>query len=75
MAGTEQNLPQNDGSDSAEVANAHLGDGLYSTTLPGDHLEARRRAFATTHWSLVLAAGSTQSLQAKEALETLCRAY
>ncbi len=31
--------------------------------------------FTTTHWSLVLAAGNTQSLQAKEALETLCRAY
>jgi DNA-directed RNA polymerase specialized sigma24 family protein len=33
------------------------------------------RAFATTHWSLMLAAGDTQSPQAKEALETLCRAY
>jgi RNA polymerase sigma-70 factor (ECF subfamily) len=33
------------------------------------------KAFATTHWSLVLAAADTQSPQAKKALETLCRAY
>jgi RNA polymerase sigma-70 factor (ECF subfamily) len=33
------------------------------------------RAFATTHWSLVLAAGDTQSPQAKEALEKLCCTY
>jgi RNA polymerase sigma factor (sigma-70 family) len=31
--------------------------------------------FATTHWSVVLAAGQSQSLQAGEALEKLCRAY
>lgn len=31
--------------------------------------------FATTHWSLVLAAGLGDSPQAAEALEKLCRAY
>jgi RNA polymerase sigma-70 factor (ECF subfamily) len=31
--------------------------------------------FASTHWSVVLAAGGQQSSQATEALETLCRAY
>lgn len=32
-------------------------------------------AFATTHWSIVLAAGQSVSSQAREALENLCRAY
>jgi RNA polymerase sigma-70 factor (ECF subfamily) len=31
--------------------------------------------FATTHWSVVLAAGQTESPQAAQALETLCRTY
>ena len=31
--------------------------------------------FATTHWSVVLTAGETDSQQAAEALEKLCRAY
>jgi RNA polymerase sigma-70 factor (ECF subfamily) len=31
--------------------------------------------FATTHWSLVLAAGRGDSTRARAALETLCRAY
>jgi RNA polymerase sigma-70 factor (ECF subfamily) len=31
--------------------------------------------FATTHWSVVLAAGDTQTSQSAVALETLCRAY
>jgi RNA polymerase sigma factor (sigma-70 family) len=31
--------------------------------------------FATTHWSVVLAAGDSGSPQAAEALETLCRTY
>ena len=31
--------------------------------------------FATTHWSVVLAAGQTESPQAVAALETLCRTY
>ena len=33
------------------------------------------RIFATTHWSVVLAAGEEDSPQAREALETLCGAY
>ena len=31
--------------------------------------------FATTHWSVVLAAGQSADAQASEALEQLCRAY
>src|SRR5687768_4069658 len=31
--------------------------------------------FATTHWSLVLAAGSAEHPQAAQALEALCRTY
>src|ERR1043166_3397622 len=33
------------------------------------------RTFATTHWSVVVAAGQDTSTQARTALETLCRAY
>ena len=33
------------------------------------------RVFATTHWSVVLAAGQGESAPAQRALETLCRAY
>jgi RNA polymerase sigma-70 factor (ECF subfamily) len=33
------------------------------------------RVFATTHWSVVLAAGKDESVPARSALETLCRAY
>src|SRR5216117_59956 len=33
------------------------------------------RAFATTHWSVVVAAGLDESAPARTALETLCRAY
>ena len=32
-------------------------------------------AFATTHWSVVLAAGETTSPESQQALEQLCRAY
>jgi RNA polymerase sigma factor (sigma-70 family) len=35
----------------------------------------RAAAFATTHWSIVLAAGHRESPQATEALEKLCRSY
>src|SRR5262245_37665929 len=37
--------------------------------------EAGPRVFATTHWSVVLAAGEGASEPAQRALETLCRAY
>jgi len=40
----------------------------------GDTL-ARNATFATTHWSVVLAAGQPKSPQAAHALETLCRTY
>jgi RNA polymerase sigma-70 factor (ECF subfamily) len=33
------------------------------------------RVFATTHWSVVVAAGEAESAPAQSALETLCRAY
>src|SRR5438874_1056511 len=36
---------------------------------------AHPRVFATTHWSVVLAAGQEESPPALSALETLCRAY
>jgi RNA polymerase sigma factor (sigma-70 family) len=36
---------------------------------------AQRPIFATTHWSVVLAAGAVDSIQAKRALESLCSAY
>lgn len=39
-----------------------------STTTPGD-------IFATTHWTVVLAAGRRHTPQADRALEELCRAY
>jgi DNA-directed RNA polymerase specialized sigma24 family protein len=31
--------------------------------------------FATTHWSIVMAAGEAKSAQSQEALEKLCHAY
>ena len=36
---------------------------------------ADARQFATTHWSVVLAAGQGESSHAAQALETLCRTY
>jgi RNA polymerase sigma-70 factor (ECF subfamily) len=36
---------------------------------------AKRGVFATTHWSVVLAAGQRDSPHAADALEKLCRAY
>jgi len=36
---------------------------------------ARNATFATTHWSVVLAAGQGSETQAAQALEQLCRAY
>ena len=39
------------------------------------HGFARTATFATTHWSVVLAAGQDESPQAAEALEKLCRTY
>jgi len=41
---------------------------------PGHDLR-RTRHFATTHWSIVVAAGAEESSQRCHALETLCRTY
>src|SRR5229473_3536483 len=41
----------------------------------GGHFASPGRSFATTHWSVVLAAGQETSPGAQEALEKLCRAY
>ena len=37
--------------------------------------QTQHAIFATTHWSVVVAAGQADSAQAAEALEKLCRAY
>jgi prepilin-type N-terminal cleavage/methylation domain-containing protein/prepilin-type processing-associated H-X9-DG protein len=42
---------------------------------PAETLDNRAGWFATTHWSVVLAAGEPGSPQSAEALEKLCRAY
>jgi RNA polymerase sigma-70 factor (ECF subfamily) len=35
----------------------------------------KRRSFATTHWSVVLATREVESDQARQALELLCATY
>jgi DNA-directed RNA polymerase specialized sigma24 family protein len=42
---------------------------------PDAEPQAHGGVFATTHWSVVLAAGDVQSPQSNQALETLCRTY
>ena len=42
---------------------------------PGGSDLPRRPAFVTTHWSVVLAAGRSDTPRAQAALEKLCRAY
>ena len=37
--------------------------------------KTQRGMFATTHWNVVLAAGLTDTPQASEALDKLCRTY
>src|SRR5947207_14809384 len=37
--------------------------------------QSRVAQFHTTHWSVVLAAGQTDSVDTRQALQTLCRAY
>lgn len=44
-----------------------------SNAFPGTSAEGG--AFATTHWSLVLHAGRGEDTAARDAMETLCRAY
>jgi RNA polymerase sigma factor (sigma-70 family) len=41
----------------------------------GSEAQAHGDVFATTHWSVVLAAGNTSSPEAQSALERLCRTY
>src|SRR5436189_3185302 len=46
--------------------------------MPGSSDESPKATpsvFATTHWSVVLAAGRDESAPARSALETLCHAY
>jgi RNA polymerase sigma-70 factor (ECF subfamily) len=45
------------------------------TDQDAESTETQRGVFATTHWSVVLAAGHSTSAQAAEALEKLCCAY
>ena len=46
-----------------------------STTPPAQSARAPRDIFATTHWTMVLAAGGEPTPQAEEALADLCRTY
>jgi RNA polymerase sigma factor (sigma-70 family) len=46
-----------------------------ATTASETPAGAGQRTFVTTHWSVVLQAGSTQGLSAYEALSQLCEAY
>jgi RNA polymerase sigma factor (sigma-70 family) len=46
-----------------------------STAQEADSTGPGAGKFALTHWSVVLAAGSSDSTHAREALETLCRTY
>lgn len=47
-------------------------EGAHSET---DSLETHRPVFATTHWSVVLAAGDTETTRAQQALSRLCHTY
>jgi RNA polymerase sigma factor (sigma-70 family) len=42
---------------------------------PGPVVRAASMQFTTTHWSVVLAAGQSETAQATQALEALCRTY
>ncbi len=48
---------------------------MQTTPAPEPQHTAGGGVFATTHWSLVLDAGREDSTTARDALETLCRAY
>ena len=52
-----------------------IGNVVNQSKSTGAALAASARPFATTHWSVVLAAGRNGSAQAQEALEKLCRVY
>ncbi len=46
-----------------------------STSTRTDLPEPRRQVFVTTHWSVVLTAGHSDTPRARAALETLCQTY
>src|SRR2546430_15380981 len=48
---------------------------MFGSDSQGANTPARSSHFQTTHWSVVLAAGQSDSPRRTEALETLCRAY
>lgn len=75
MAGSDSNIPHSDDENPDEFTNAHLGNNMESSISPGQLIGIRGAAFCSTHWSLVLAAGDTQSPQAREHLEKLCGVY
>ncbi len=50
-------------------------NGRVWTEDPNSESRAHGGVFATTHWSVVLAASQQQPPQAAEALENLCRSY
>jgi len=55
------------------VSTTRITEG-HSVTPPWGEI-ARLSAFATTHWSVVLTAGRSNTLQAQDALEKLCQTY
>ena len=48
---------------------------MATTENDADQIPAAGGVFATTHWSVVLAARAGESLRAEDAMEKLCRAY
>jgi RNA polymerase sigma factor (sigma-70 family) len=46
-----------------------------SETTPPENVASRQPAFVTTHWSVVLTAGRTDTTRARGALERLCQTY
>jgi RNA polymerase sigma-70 factor (ECF subfamily) len=50
-------------------------DGFVAAPEPGTESEYRKGVFATTHWSVVVRAGDSQSPEASAAMERLCETY
>jgi RNA polymerase sigma-70 factor (ECF subfamily) len=49
--------------------------GAHSLATPSSEVGEGRRVFVTTHWSVVLTAGRSDTTRARAALEQLCRNY